>query len=66
VKAHHYAEVYFTEMEYISKDRAKELKNEKGYDTSIKNEIPESVPALSPATIKLKEMVIEKEKENKK
>ena len=64
VKAHYYAEVYFTEMEYISKDKAKELKNQKGYDTSIKNEIPENVPELSPATIKLKEMVIENE--NKK
>lgn len=66
VKMYEYSEVYFTEMEYISKDRAKELKNEKGYDTSIKNEIPESVPALSPATIKLKEMVIGKENEKKK
>ena len=64
VKAQYYAEVYFTEMEYITKEKAKEIKNQKGYDTSIKNEIPENVPELSPATIKLKEMVIGNE--NKK
>ena len=64
VKAHYYSEVYFTEMEYITKEKAKEIKNQKGYDTSIKNEIPENVPELSPATIKLKEMVIGNE--NKK
>ena len=51
-------------MEYITKEKAKELKNQKGYDTSIKNEIPENVPELSPVTIKLKETVIENE--NKK
>ena len=66
VKAHYYSEVYFTEMEYISKERAKELKNQKGYDTSIKNEIPENVPELSPATIKLKEMVIGNENKKNK
>ena len=64
VKAHYYTEVYFTEMEYISKDKAKEIKNQKGFDTSIKNEIPENVPELSPATIKLKGMVIENKKNN--
>ena len=64
VKAHYYSEVYFTEMEYITKEKAKELKNQKGYDTSIKDEIPENVPELSPATIKLKEMIIGNE--NKK
>ena len=64
VKGHYYAEVYFTEMEYISKEKAKELNDQKEYDTSIKNEIPDNVPELSPATIKLKEMVIGNE--NKK
>ena len=65
VKAHYYSEVYFTEMEYITKDKAKEIKNKKGYDTSIKNEIPENVPELSPATIKLKETVIGNENKKK-
>lgn len=65
VKAHYYAEVYFTEMEYISKERAKELKKQKEYDTSIKNEIPDNVPELSPATIKLKETVIGNENKKK-
>lgn len=65
VKAHYYSEVYFTEMEYISKERAKELKNQKGYDTSIKNDIPDNVPELSPATIKLKETVIGNENKKK-
>ena len=65
VKAHYYSEVYFTEMEYISKERAKELKKQKEYDTSIKNEIPENVPELSPATIKLKETVIGNENKKK-
>ena len=60
-----YSEVYFTEMEYITKEKAKEIKDQKGYDTSIKNEIPENVPELSPATIKLKEMVIGNEKKKK-
>ena len=64
VKMYEYAEVYFTEMEYITKEKAKEIKDQKGYDTSIKNEIPENVPELSPVTIKLKETVIENE--NKK
>ena len=65
VKAHYYSEVYFTEMEYISKERAKELKNQKGYDTSIKNDIPDNVPELSAATIKLKETVIGNENKKK-
>ena len=67
VKAHYYSEVYFTEMEYITKEKAREIKKQKGYDTSIKNEIPENVPELSPATIKLKETVIgnENKKKNK-
>lgn len=65
VKAHYYSEVYFTEMEYISKERAKELKKQKGYDTSIKNDIPDNVPELSAATIKLKETVIGNEKKKK-
>lgn len=65
VKMYEYSEVYFTEMEYITKEKAKEIKDQKGYDTSIKNEIPENVPELSPATIKLKEMVIGNEKKKK-
>lgn len=65
VKAHEYSEVYFTEMEYITKEKAKELKKQKGYDTSIQNEIPECVPALSSATVRLKELIIEREKEVK-
>ena len=65
VKAHYYSEVYFTEMEYITKEKAREIKKQKGYDTSIKNEIPENVPELSPATIKLKETVIGNEKKKK-
>ena len=65
VKAHYYSEVYFTEMEYITKEKAREIKKQKGYDTSIKNEIPENVPELSPATIKLKETVIGNENKKK-
>ena len=65
VKAHYYAEVYFTEMEYITKEKAREIKNQKGYDTSIKNDIPDNVPELSPATIKLKETVIGNENKKK-
>lgn len=65
VKGHYYAEVYFTEMEYISKEKAKELNDQKEYDTSIKNEIPDNVPELSAATIKLKETVIGNENKKK-
>ena len=65
VKAHYYSEVYFTEMEYITKEKAREIKKQKGYDTSIKNEIPENVPELSAATIKLKETVIGNENKKK-
>ncbi|MBR4924223.1 MAG: hypothetical protein IKZ61_00560 [Prevotella sp.] len=65
MKGYFYTEVFFTDMEYISKERAKELKKHEGFDESVVIEIPESAPELSPATVRLKEITIKNENDKK-
>ncbi|MBQ6652117.1 MAG: hypothetical protein IJM81_01800 [Prevotella sp.] len=65
MKGHFYSEVFFTDMEYISKEKAKEIKKQEGFDESVVTEIPESTPELSPATAKLKEITIKNENDKK-
>ena len=58
-----YSEVFFTDVEYMSKQDAKKLRKEKGFDDSVEIETPDFVPELSEATKKLISTALEKQKE---